>query len=395
MKKGIGKFWGYKFWFVAAVLASLTLVIPAAWAEDGVTAGEVVIGQCAALEGPAAGLGTGMNVGMKACLDEVNAKGGINGRKIKFISSNDGYEPDKTVDCTLNMIENEKVFALAGYVGTPTAKAALPIVQEMKVPLVGLFTGAGLLRNPVSRYIINIRASYDDETEALVERIVSDLGIKDIAVFYQDDSFGLAGLSGTEKALKKRGLKLAGTGTFARNTEAVKGGLASIIAAKPGAVVMVGPYKPIAAFVKEAKAAGFKPVLATISFVGTENLIKESGDAANGIIISQVVPSPDDTSVPVVRDFQAALKKSFPNETPSYVRLEGYVTAKALTTALEKAGAALTREGLIDTIESMSNVDIGGISVSFSKDNHQGLNKVYMTQVGGGKAKPVAKVAKP
>lgn len=375
MKKSIRRFWGYKFWFVAAVLAGLTPVIPAvqvglcrtAWAEDGVTDSEVVIGQCAALEGPAAGLGTGMNVGMKACLDEVNAKGGINGRKIRFIAGNDGYEPDKTVDCTLNMIENEKVFALAGYVGTPTAKAALPIVQEMKVPLVGLFTGAGLLRNPVSRYIINIRASYDDETEALVERIVSDLGIKDIAVFYQDDSFGLAGLSGTEKALKKRGLKVAATGTFARNTEAVKGGLASVMAAKPGAVVMVG----------------------------TENLIKESGDAANGIIISQVVPSPDDTSVPVVRDFQAALKKSFPNETPSYVRLEGYVTARVLTTALEKAGAALTREGLIDTIESMSNVDIGGLSVSFSKDNHQGLNKVYVTQVGGGKAKPVAKVARP
>ncbi|MDP3028050.1 MAG: ABC transporter substrate-binding protein [Deltaproteobacteria bacterium] len=375
MKKSIRRFWEYKFWFVAAVLAGLTPVIPAvqvglcrtAWAEDGVTDSEVVIGQCAALEGPAAGLGTGMNVGMKACLDEVNAKGGINGRKIRFIAGNDGYEPDKTVDCTLNMIENEKVFALAGYVGTPTAKAALPIVQEMKVPLVGLFTGAGLLRNPVSRYIINIRASYDDETEALVERIVSDLGIKDIAVFYQDDSFGLAGLSGTEKALKKRGLKVAATGTFARNTEAVKGGLASVMAAKPGAVVMVG----------------------------TENLIKESGDAANGIIISQVVPSPDDTSVPVVRDFQAALKKSFPNETPSYVRLEGYVTARVLTTALEKAGAALTREGLIDTIESMSNVDIGGLSVSFSKDNHQGLNKVYVTQVGGGKAKPVAKVARP
>ncbi|MEW5949657.1 MAG: ABC transporter substrate-binding protein [Thermodesulfobacteriota bacterium] len=318
MKKSIRRFWGYKFWFVVAVLAGIAFVIPAAWAEDGVTDSEVVIGQC----------------------------------------------------------------------------AALPIVEEMKVPLVGLFTGAGLLRNPVSRYIINIRASYDDETESLVERITSDLGIKDIAVFYQDDSFGLAGLSGTEKALKKRGLKVAATGTFARNTEAVKGGLASVMAAKPGAVVMVGPYKPIAAFVKEARAAGFKPVLATISFVGTENLIKESGDAANGIIISQVVPSPDDTSVPVVRDFQAALKKSFPNEAPSYVRLEGYVTARVLVTALEKAGAALTREGLIDAIESMSNTDIGGMSVSFSKDNHQGLNKVYMTQVGGGKAKPVAKVAK-
>ena len=153
------------------------------------------------------GLGTGMNAGMKAYFEEVNAKGGINGRKIKFVSANDDYEPDRTVDCTLNMIETEKVFCLAGYVGTPTTKAALPILQEMKIPLVGAFTGAEVLRNPVSRYVLNVRASYDDETEALVERMTTDLNIKDIAVFYQDDAFGLAGLSGTEKALKKRGMK--------------------------------------------------------------------------------------------------------------------------------------------------------------------------------------------
>lgn len=366
-----------------------------AWAESGVSDKEIIVGQCAALEGPAAGLGKGMSVGMKSCFEEINAKGGINGRKIKFVSSDDSYEPDKTVDCTLNLIENEKVFVLAGYVGTPTTKAALPVVQEMKVPLVGAFTGAGLLRNPVSRYVVNIRSSYDDETEALVERLTVDLGLKNIAVFYQDDSFGQAGLSGTEKALKKRGLKIAATGNFQRNTEAVKTGLAAVMAAKPDAVVMVGPYKPIAAFVKEAKTAGFHPVMATISFVGTENLIKELGDTAKGLVISQVVPSPEDLSIPVVKDFQASLKKTFPNEEPSFVRLEGYITAKVLVTAIEKAGAGLTREGLLDTIEGMNNVDIGGMTVSFSKDNHQGANKVFMTQVSDGKAKPVNKIAKP
>lgn len=369
--------------------------VPVVSAETGVTDSEVVLGQCAALDGPAAGLGTGMNIGVKAYVDEVNAKGGIAGKKIKLVAKTDGYEPDNCVDCTLNMIDNEKVFALVGYVGTPTAKAALPVVQEMKVPLVGLFTGAGLLRTPVSRYVINVRASYDDETEALVERLTQDLGIKKIAVFYQDDAFGLAGLSGTEKALKKRGMQVACKGNFARNTEAVKAGLAEIMAGKPEAVVMVGPYKPIAAFVKEAKTSGLTAALCTISFVGTENLIKELGAAANGIIISQVVPSPDDTSIPVVKDFQTALKSSFPNESPSYVKLEGYVSAKVLGKGMEKAGAGLTREGLIDALESMSNVDLGGISVSFGKDNHQGLNKVFMTQVGDGKAKPVTKVVKP
>lgn len=380
---------------IVAIVAGIFFLLPAVWAETGVTEKEVVVGQCAALEGPAGGLGKGMNIGMKSCFEEINAKGGINGRKIRLAAADDAYEPDKTVDCTLSMIENEKVFVLAGYVGTPTTKAALPVLQEMKVPLIGAFTGAGLLRNPVSRYVINVRSSYDDETEALVERLTNDLGIKSIAVFYQDDAFGQAGLSGTEKALKKRGLKLAGTGNFARNTEAVKTGLAAVMAAKPEAVIMVGPYKPIAAFVKEAKASGFKPVMATISFVGTENLIKELGESAKGIIISQVVPSPEDTSLPVVKDFQAALKKAFPNEEPSFTKLEGYVTAKVLTTAMEKAGANLTREGLIDVIESMVNVDLGGMAVSFSKDNHQGANKVFMTQVGDGKAKSVAKVAKP
>lgn len=388
--RGLG---GFRLISFSLILLFL-FAAPVVSAETGVTDSEVILGQCAALDGPAAGLGTGMNIGVKAYVDEVNAKGGIAGKKIKLVAKTDGYEPDKCVDCTLDMIENEKVFALVGYVGTPTAKAALPVVQEMKVPLVGLFTGAGLLRTPVSRYIINVRASYDDETEALVERMTQDLGIKKIAVFYQDDAFGLAGLSGTEKALKKRGMQIACKGNFARNTEAVKAGLAEIMAGKPEAVVMVGPYKPIAAFVKEAKASGVNAVLCTISFVGTENLIKELGAAANGIIISQVVPSPDDTSIPVVKDFQTALKSSFPNESPSYVKLEGYVSAKVLGKGMEKAGAGLTREGLVDALESMSSMDLGGITVSFGKDNHQGLNKVFMTQVGDGKAKPVTKVVK-
>jgi len=378
-----------------AGLAGLFFNQATAWAGDnGITAGEVVVGQCAALQGPAAGLGTGMNAGMKAYFEEVNAKGGINGRKIKFVSANDDYEPDRTVDCTLNMIETEKVFCLAGYVGTPTTKAALPILQEMKIPLVGAFTGAEVLRNPVSRYVLNVRASYDDETEALVERMTTDLNIKDIAVFYQDDAFGLAGLSGTEKALKKRGLKVVATGNFPRNTEAVKTGLVAIMAVAPGAVIMVGPYKPLGAFVKEAKTAGLKAVLATISFVGTENLIKELSGASDGIIISQVVPSPDDTSIPIVNECQAALKKST-GDPLSYVKLEGCVTARTLVAGLEKAGANPTRESLVNTLESLSNLDIGGLSLSFSKENHQGLNKVYMTQVSGGKAKPVTKVTKP
>ena len=210
----------------------------AALAEHGVKPDQVIIGQCAALSGPASGLGTETRIGLKAALDQANANGGVHGRQIVLESSDDGYEPEQCVDCTVKLLDGD-VFALAGYVGTPTAKVAVPVVKEMKAPLIGLFTGAMLLREPVERYVINIRASYDDETEALVGYLFGR-GLKKIAVFYQNDSFGQAGLSGTEKALAKRQAPLAAKGSFERNTVAVKSGLAALMGAQPDAVILAG-----------------------------------------------------------------------------------------------------------------------------------------------------------
>jgi ABC-type branched-subunit amino acid transport system substrate-binding protein len=363
-------------------------------AEDGITDKAVLVGQCAALEGPAAGLGTGMHQGMKACFDAVNAAGGVNGRTLTLVAVDDGYDPDKCIDGTVKLIEEDKVFALAGYVGTPTVKAALPVISDKKVPLVGLFTGAMIFRQPVNRYVFSLRASYNDETEMLVEHLVKDLGVGKIAVFYQNDSFGQSGLAGVEKALAKRSLAVVGKGTFERNTLAVKSGLAAVVASAPEAVVMVGPYKPIAAFVKEARAAGLAVPLATISFVGTENLIKELADAANGLIISQVVPSPDDAAIPLVKEYREAIAKSFPDAAPSYVGLEGFVTGKLFALGLAKAGAAPTREGLADALEGLAASDLGGMTVKFGKDDHQASDLVFLTQVSGGKAKPAAALVK-
>ncbi len=357
--------------------------------ENGVKPTEILIGQCAALTGPAAGLGTGIQLGLKVALDEVNEKGGVGGRKITLKSLDDAYEPEKCVECTGKLIDEEGVFALAGYVGTPTTKVAVPIVQEMKVPLIGAFTGAMLLREPVQRYVFNIRASYDDETETLVQYL-SKRGAKKIAVFYQNDSFGQAGLSGVEKALAKRKMAMAAKGSFERNTLAVKSGLAAVMAAEPDAIVMVGPYKPTAEFVRQARAAGLKGELATISFVGTDNLIADLGRDSEGVLISQVVPAPSDGSQRLTREYQAALKKTAPAEAPSYVSFEGYVNGRVLIAALEKAGAEPSREKLVEALDNTSNLDLDGMKLSFSAQNHQASSAVFLTRVKGGKAEPVA-----
>ncbi len=371
------------------LLAACAVFVPVSVAEDGVTDTEILLGQSAALTGAAEGLGTNMKVGMEAFFAQCNDKGGIHGRKVRLISIDDSYEPEKTVDGTLKLIDEDKVFSLIGFVGTPTTKVAIPIVQEKKVPLVGPFTGAMLLRAPVSRYIFNIRSSYDDETEGLVRYLLDDLKLKKIAVFYQDDSFGLAGLTGTQKAMRKRNLEVVCSGKFPRNTLAVKTGLSAVIQGQPEAVIMVGPYKPVAEFVKIAQESQFNPLFVTISFVGTENLIKELGPLSENLVISQVVPPPDDTTFPIVREFCDALKKTHPEVEPNFVALEGFIAAKVHSLAMVEVGKDLTRERFISELEKMNALDIGGLTISFSKDDHQGLDRVFLTRVTNGKAKAI------
>lgn len=370
------------FAIALACLLPAALTCPAAHAETGVTDAEIRIGMVNAQSGPASGLGLGMRAGAEAVFADVNARGGVHGRKIVLSVGDDGYEPNRTVDETLKMIEQTQVFSLFGYVGTPTSNAALPIVKEMHVPLVGLFTGAGTLRKPVTPEVFNVRASYADEAEALVALFLSK-GAKSVAVFYQDDGFGAAVLSGTEAALARRNLKVAAKGTFQRNTTAIQAGLAAMLEAKPDAVVMVGPYTPLALFIKEARKAGLKSQLATVSFVGTDNLVAQVGKEGDGVLISQVVPFPDDANVAVTQSCRDALGKQ--NAKLGFVNFEGCVTAKVLVAALEKAGKDLTRTGLIDALHGMRGVDLGGLAVSFSADNHQASDQVFMTQIQDGR----------
>ena len=364
---------------VTAAIAGLS----PAHADDGVSAGEIRLGMVNPQSGPASGLGKGMRSGAEAVFSAVNAKGGVNGRKVSLLVGDDGYEPDRSVDETLKMIEQEKVFSLFGYVGTPTSNAVLPIVKEMEVPLVGAFTGAMSLRQPVTKQVFNVRASYDDEAEALVAQFLAN-GAKSVAVFYQDDGFGLAVLSGTEKALKRRNMQVLSKGTFQRNTLAIKGGMAAMLDAKPDAVVMVGPYAPLAAFIKEARAAGLKSQLATVSFVGTDNLVSEVGKAGDGVLISQVVPFPADDDLAVTHDCRA-LVKAHNGEALGFVNFEGCITAKVMVAALERAGKQPSRDGLIGALRGMQGVDLGGLKVAFAADNHQASSAVFLTQIRDGK----------
>jgi ABC-type branched-subunit amino acid transport system substrate-binding protein len=363
----------------AATLCALTAA--SAFAEDGVTSDTVVFGQAAVLGGPAAALGTGMRDGIQAAFEEINRKGGVNGRKLKLVSMDDGYEPDRAIAMTKKLIEEEKVFALIGPVGTPTSAAAQPIAQAAKVPFIGPFTGAGFLRDPKRDNVINIRASYDAETEAWVRHLTEDLKIKKIAIFYQDDAYGRAGLDGFKKAMTKRGMEIAGEGTYERNTIAVKSALLTLKRAEPEAVVMVGAYKPSAEFIKLARKIDFNPVFVNISFVGASALAKELGPDGNGVVVSQVVPFPWDASLKVVADYHAAIKARDPKAEPEFVSLEGYLTGRLAIAALEKAGAEPTREALLKAIRETGKFDIGGLPMTFGPEDNQGLDQVFMTIV--------------
>ena len=380
--------------FVASVLA-FGLAGTFALAEDGVTKDRIVFGQIAALEGPAQALGQGMRQGLLAAFAEANRAGGVAGRKLELKSADDSYEPQKMIEAMKKMLAEDKVLAIVGTVGTPTANAGQPIATEAKVPFIGPFTGAEFLRNPHKRYVVNIRTSYFQETEAWIEHLTKDLGITKIAILYQDDTFGLAGLDGVKIAMAKRNMSLVASGTFRRNTTAEKSALLEIMKANPEAVVTVGPYKPIAEFFKLARQAKMDAVFVAISFVGSDALAQEMGDKGGGVIVSQVVPFPGDTSLPVVASYQAALAALDPEAKPGFVSLEGYLVGRLVIEALKRVPGEPTREALLDAITSTGAFDLDGIELIFGPAKNQGMDQVLFTILqADGSFKPVTRLVK-
>ena len=362
----------------------------AAHAEPGVFDDRIVFGESAAFEGPAAALGLGMREGILASFNEANAAGGVNGRRLELVSYDDGYEPEKAIANTKRLINENGVFALVGEVGTPTSNAAQPITTEAGVPFIGPFTGAAFLRNPSLGNVINIRGSYDQETEAWIEHLTTDLGVSRIAILYQDDTFGRAGLSGVSKAMERRGMKLVAEGTYERNTTAVKMALLAIRKADPEAVVMVGAYKPCAEFIKLARRLKLNAVFVNISFVGANALAKELGEDGKGVVVTQVVPFPGDISLPLVARYQKALKAANPEAQIGFVSLEGYLVGRLVVEALGKVKGPVTRMGLLSTIKQVGTFDLGGITLTYGADDHQGMDKVFLTVIqADGSFKPI------
>ena len=381
----------------AAVGVAIGVLIAAlpAFAEDGVSADKIAFGQAAALAGPAAALGQGMRDGLLAAFDEANKAGGVKGHKLDLISVDDGYEPGKSITAAKKLISDDKVFALVGSVGTPTSAAVQPIATEAAVPFIGAFTGAEFLRDPYNPGVVNVRASYFQETETMVEHLTKDLGVTRIAIFYQDDAFGQAGLTGVKRALDKRHMTLVAEGTYERNTTAVKGALLSIMKGKPEAVIMIGAYQPCAAFIKLAHQVKLDATFVNISFVGSDALAKELGPDAAGVVITQVVPLPEDTSIDLVKRYQAALKASKPDAKPGFVSLEGYMVGRLVIAALDKVQGDITRKALLDAITKIGTFDLGGVKLEYSASSNRGSSQVFLTVLqSDGTFKAVEKLTK-
>ena len=313
---------------------------------------------------------------------------------LELRSVDDGYEPERTIQATKKLLAEDRVLALIGAVGTPTSKAAQPIATAVKVPFIGPFTGAEFLREPYNRYVVNVRSSYFQETEAWIEHLTKDLGISRIAILYQDDAFGLAGLEGVQRALSKRNMSLVASGSFMRNTTAVKTALLDIMKGRPEAVVTVGPYKPVAEFIKLARQVKINPVFIAISFVGSDALAEALGEDGAGVIVSQVVPFPSDRTLPVVASYQRDIVAIDPKARPGFVSFEGYLTGRLVVEALKRLHSTPTREGLLDAIYE-APFDLGGVTLAYGPTKNQGSDRVFLTILkADGTFAPISRLAK-
>jgi len=368
---------------LAVILVIAVSSLPAE--TPGVSDNSILIGSCSALDGPAHFLGRQTVLGASAYLHMINDEGGVFGRKVQLQAFDDGYDPDKAPACFKRMTK-EGVFALGFFVGTPTAKVYVPLAQQDKIPVVGLFTGAQMLYEPLKHEIINVRASYYDETREQVDKLW-EANVRKIAVIYQDDPFGKAVLDGVKLALQKHGATPAGLGTFTRNSTDIMEGLREVMAAHPQAVVIAGPYAPAAAIVKQAHMDGWRPQFLTVSFVGTEEFIKEAGSDAEGTIITQTMPPYDRLEYPTVAKYRECLARYSPGEAPTFVSLEGFVDAMVLVEGLKRAGKDITREKFIAAIESIHEMDAGlgpRLILNYSASDHKGFDNVYPTIVRNG-----------
>jgi ABC-type branched-subunit amino acid transport system substrate-binding protein len=368
---------------------------PAAAAEEGVTADRILFGQSAALTGPAAELGLEMQRGILAAFGEANAAGGITGRRIELITRDDRYEPEAAIANTRKLIGEDRVFGLIGAVGTPTSAATEPIARETGVPFIAPFTGAEFLRDPSLTNVANIRASYFEETEAIVDRLVQDRGVTRIAVLFQDDSYGRSGLAGVQRALERRNMTLAGAGSYLRNTTAVKTALLALRGARPEAIIVIGAYLPSALFTQWARKLGVDATIVNISFVGANALAEALGPAGDGVYVTQVVPFPEGNAMPLLKEYRTALAALDPAATPGFGSLEGYIAGRLTTEVLRRLGRDPTRLDFLAALGGIGAFDIGGFILRYGPGDNRGSDQVFLTMISGdGAIMPVEDMAR-
>jgi ABC-type branched-subunit amino acid transport system substrate-binding protein len=388
---------------IVKTLARFTILVPlflystTVAAQEPGNKAELVLGMSTALSGPAADLGKNMQQGVLTGFERANRNGGINGRKLRLIALDDGYEPTRTAPNMRQLIQKEKVIAVIGNVGTPTAIAAIPIANEQKTLLFAPFTGAGVLRKtPPDRYVINYRASYAEETAAMIDALIDTgkLKPKDIAFFTQRDGYGDAGYVGGITALKRHGLQNENAvvhARYERNTLAVENAVADVLFAStpPRAVIMVGAYAPCANFIKLAKEAGLDALFLNVSFVGSAPLARELGKKMNKVIVTQVVPHPQEKNLPVVKDYHDDLKKFDSSAVPTFGGLEGYIAARIFLKALENQKGTPNRESVINALQGLNEFDLGlGKPLHLSTTRHQASHRVWPTILLKGKFVP-------
>ena len=347
----------------------------------GVADDAILFGQSAAFTGPAQELGLNMRLGIEAAFKEVNQHGGVHGRRLALTSRDDAYEPEAAIANTQTLIEKDRVFALIGAVGTPTSRSATPVAAQFGVPYIAPFTGAAFLRDPHWNNIINLRASYNQETEEMVARLTTDLGITNIAVIYQDDSFGRAGYRGVRAALDRRDLDPVAIGVYPRNTTAVKTALLDIRRGSPDAVIIVGAYQPVGALISWAHQTGMNPVFMTLSFVGSYALADQLGTGGAGVFVTQVVPFPHSDAYPVVPNYRRALAAHAPEAEPGFVSFEGYLAGRLAIYGLETCGLEVDRKCFLDALKQAEDFDIDGFPLGYGEEDNQGSDRVFLTVI--------------
>ena len=377
------------------LLAVLALAAPGDGRAQALSSKRLVFGQSAALTGPARLLGQSMRLGIFAAFREVNRRGGVHNHRLVLESSDDAYGPEAAIANAREFIERFKVFALIGAVGTPAAAAAQPISTERGVPYIAPFTGAEFLRVAQLRpNVVNVRASFYQEADEMVIRLTEDLGVSRIGVLYQNDSFGRAGLNGLRRAVARHGLSLVAEADYPRNTEAVKVALLDLRRSRPEAVIIIGTYEPAAALIRWSRRLDFNPYFVNISVVGSTALARELGADGAGVYITQVVPFPLDSSVPVVEQYRHALAMVDPETEPNFVSLEGYLAGRVVVEGLRLGGPRPSRQGFLRALRTAETIDLGGFSLRYGDADNQGSDRVYLTVIDGqGRIQPVSNMA--